>query len=300
MIIVKFQGGLGNQLFQYVFYKKLEYIYPQQDMKADLSYYYRGHCHQGFELEKHFGLKLPEATWQEIFQLIHQVHIKSDNIAIRRTLNVANGFLQMIFKEKHPYLKGGNNVMFHKELLELSDTGDYYLEGFWCNEKYFKDIYRHLKKDFSFLYHDNIYVKKWLTMIESCNSVSIHIRHGDYVGTELEVVGFSYYLRAIKLIRDRVNKAVFFVFSDDVEYIKQEFSGKDGFYIIDGNREEDSYLDMLLMSSCQHNIITNSTFSYWGAYLNDNENKIVVCPDQMWNNQEGYLSAEDWLVLESK
>ena len=132
----------------------------------------------------------------------------------------------------------------------------------------------------------NIY---YLSQIQSSNSVSIHIRRGDYVGNQdiLEdhgICNFDYYLKAINILSSKISSFKLFFFSDDMDWVKENFSSinVDKFFI--EQEQKNDWVDMFLMSSCDHQIIANSSFSWWGAWLNSNNSKIVVAP-KIWNKK---------------
>jgi hypothetical protein len=151
---------------------------------------------------------------------------------------------------------------------------------------------------------NNLYV---LEHIQSKESVSMHVRRGDYVNNPIlgGLVDVDYYMRAIACIKERTENPHFFVFSDDMKWVCNNIlQHVDNICtIIDWNKKENSYLDMQLMSKCKHHIIPNSSFSWWGAYLADNKNKIVVTP-RTWTNKERGIEMRDmnltnWVVMDN-
>ena len=155
---------------------------------------------------------------------------------------------------------------------------DIYLEGYWQNERYFNDIKLLIKKEFTLKHqisHESLNLKK---MMEDCNSVSIHVRKGDYVGNPFfKECSANYYKNAINYILNKVDTPHFFIFSDSIESLRNyNFPGKVTF--VNNHSLRRDYEDLLLMSRCKHNIIANSTFSWWAAWLNDNKDKIVISP----------------------
>ena len=262
MIIIKFQGGLGNQMFQYALFKRFQCL--GREVKADLSFYDENTAHNGFELERIFGLSLPKASKEEIERL------KDTNKFLRRYRRFFNigwkktDVQQVLFDYKD-------------DIFKLDDA---YLDGYWQSEKFFEPIIPGIKEDFKINLEDENN-KGMAALIESSNSVSIHIRGTDFEKDKL-LGGIStadYYKKAIELLRTKVDNPVFFVFSDDFEYAKKIINEP----VVDMNKGNDSYKDLILMSLCKHNIMANSSFSWWGAWLNRNPNKMVVCPSK-WVN----------------
>ncbi len=266
MVIINFCGGLGNQMFQYSLYKimKKENI----KVKADIHWFSENNLHNGFELEDVFNIKLDYATQLECYRTI------SDNY---------------IYENIKKYFS------FQKNILDIKCG---YLKGYWQNEKYFNKYRDEILSDFKFSIND----KKNCTISQEMSkeeSVSIHIRRGDYLSIEDKFGGIAtleYYNKAIKIIKERLVKPKFYIFSDDLEWTRNNLKIENCVYI-DFNRGKDSYKDMYLMSKCKHNIIANSTFSWWGAWLNQNKEKIVIVPERMWNIAPGgeKLFPDNWI-----
>ena len=130
-------------------------------------------------------------------------------------------------------------------------------------------------------------------------SVSIHIRRNEYVTNNLSVVSDRYYKQAIDIINHRVNDPHYYVFSDDLDYCQNLLAGMEH-TLIDWNRKNQSFRDMQLMTYCKHNIIANSTFSFWGAYLGTNEDKMVIAPNLSWGNLKHPFARGCWMILDAK
>jgi len=283
MIIVAFMGGLGNQMFQYALFKKFQLL--GKDVKGDISFYDKNNAHNGFEIERVFNLKIPRASQEEINRL------KDTSNFLRKYRRFFRIFWKSTDIEQI-------NFDFCESILLLDNA---YLNGYWQSEKYFKDISKQVRKDFTFRNTD-LTDKKILKKIKNTNSISIHIRRGDYESdpNTKKLLGgictIDYYNQAINLIQSRINKPVFFIFSDDLNWAKENLRLSSKHFFIDINRGENSYKDMFLMSYCKHNIIANSSFSWWGAWLNKNQNKLVIAPAKWSNNKR--LDSKD-IVPES-
>lgn len=176
--------------------------------------------------------------------------------------------------------------MYHPELLEFEDM---YLTGYFACEKYYADILYDLREKIQFPPSSNPLNREMADRMRNENSVSVHVRRGDYLNPE-NVTMFgnictdAYYQNAIDFVKRVIPDAHFYFFSDDVSYVKKRFPGDD-YTIVDINHGRDSFYDMWLMSNCKHNICANSTFSFWGARLNPNENKIMIRPTIQKNSQ---------------
>jgi len=148
--------------------------------------------------------------------------------------------------------------------------------------------------------------KKILQTIKETNSISIHVRRGDYVEDKVTnayhgVCNLEYYLEALKQLERRYDNLILFFFSDDIDWVKKKFSYlEQSKFFVENNINEKNWIDMCLMSSCKHNIIANSSFSWWGAWLNSNASKTVFAPKK-WNyNKELDISSllpVEWIKL---
>lgn len=285
MIIVKVIGGLGNQMFQYAFYKSLCKIYP--DTKLDILSFEDYRLHNGYELEKIFiNLNSVYANANEIRKLADNhhgstAHIRKKFFGIKKT-HYLEKFL------------GYNNVCLDK-------LKNRYFEGYWQSEKYFSHIEGVIRQEFRFTPFDekmNINISKEINLT---NSISVHVRRGDYVNHPLysNICTELYYEKAINLMLKRVDHPHFFVFSDDISWCIDNLKLTDRVTYINWNNKEKSYRDMQLMSLCKHNIIANSSFSWWGAWLNTNTDKIVIAPSRVINSNHDIVDfvPDQWLKI---
>jgi hypothetical protein len=164
-----------------------------------------------------------------------------------------------------------------------ASKGVRFFYGGWHSEKYFNSIGLEIKEKFKFKKADDHTLENWIRDIESLNnSVSIHIRRGDYMNevnykTFGSVCTIAYYKQAIEKIKATVVNPIFFIFSNDITWVKENELFND-MTIIDSFKGKDSWKDMLLISKCKHQINSNSTFGWWGAWLNANEEKQVIVP----------------------
>jgi hypothetical protein len=183
--------------------------------------------------------------------------------------------------------------IFYKNILNRSDG---YFDGHWNSEKYFEDNQETIRKDFQLKKPLGQEALKMDEMISSQkNSVGLHIRRGDYVtiqkvASTLGVLPLSYYNEAVGLILNKFSNATFFIFSDDIGWTKENFPKNYPLTFV-SRPEITECEEMILMSKCKHNIIANSTFSWWGAWLNSNPNKIVIAPKK-WHRKEKLNSSD--------
>lgn len=287
MIIIKFYGGLGNQMFQFSFYDKL--IQMGFDVKGDISYYSRVECHTGFELENIFKINIIKANDNEIKRLTHFTRNKLLNKIINKLITKKNSHI--------------SEQDFNLSL--LSDNSMLYLEGYWQNQKDYPINEKLRDNSFIFINKLNNVRIKISNEIILTNSCSIHIRRGDYVENSLYVqYDELYYINSVKLINNSYSDVVFFIFSDDIKWVKDNFFinsklAQNIHYIDDDSNPSD---DMRLMSLCKHNIIANSSFSWWGAWLNKNKDKTVISPknwysDSTLNSKTDQLIPSSWIRL---
>jgi hypothetical protein len=274
-------GGLGNQMFQYALCVALN----EKGVKTQIEFsgFLRVNHHNGFDLGRALKLKLPfPYNWLK-FLLLNCELIYKNKIAIRFIewyyKDKRNRFSKS-YKEKKEFYYDENVFHQHSSILI----------GVWQAESYFADIKDIIQKRFVFNAPKDEDNRIIIDKISSCNSVSIHIRRGDYLNDRWkEILGIikdnSYYINAVKLIEEKVENPKYFIFSDDLDWAKENLNLPGSIYI-GHNRGKKSYIDMYLMSLCKHNIIANSTFSWWGAWLNKNQNKIVVMPDRWVNTDE--------------
>ncbi|MCK5137864.1 MAG: alpha-1,2-fucosyltransferase [Bacteroidales bacterium] len=288
MIIVQITSGLGNQLFQYAAAKALS-IQLNTSLKLDLSYYEENDDRR-FLLDK-FNIISTKASPSEMDQL---KGYRSNTIRakIKRRLNFS-GF--EYYNKTHIKERTFHN--FYPDIFK--HRGDLYLEGYWINPNYFKGIETTLRSEYSLkdeLEETNIRI---LNLIENTNSVSIHVRRGDFLNNNFfKLPELEYYRTAINIISERIHNSSLFIFSDDPEWCKIYFrSEKHRFTIITNNLDIGDHVDLFLMSKCKHNIISNSSFSWWGAWLNKTPKKIIIAPKLWYNNKQAQKSIESGDLL---
>lgn len=286
MKIVKFMGGLGNQMFQHAFLVALS-ISGGDDVYVDLNDYYRKQQHNGYELELIFGIKNKIASKDQIWKytcLFNNEFINS--IYIKLSFLRPNDH-----KERHSY-------HYIQDIITRYKEG--YYDGFWQCYKYFDKYRDRILKEFSFI--NNLEGKNddLIKIIKEQNSVSIHVRRGDYLNSPIYrgLCGIEYYKKAIYYSIEKTVNPIFYIFSNDIEWCKNEIIGLlqgHEYVIVNWNTGKNSYCDMQLMSSCRMNIIANSSFSWWAAYLNQRKDKTVVAPEKWINQPLDYrIQLDDW------
>ena len=272
MIISNLTGGLGNQMFQYAFGRyqaikngtKLKLHFTNALFNTQYTY----------ELGV-FKIKADIATHEDL----KKVNVLGNRI-INRVLYLCDERFGIqlnrhIITQKYPY-------KFDSNYLNIKDNS--YIQGFWSDERYFKTIENILRSEFTLKKELDEKNRQILGEIEKSNSISIHVRRGDYVthksnAKNIGFVGLEYYETAIKEIKKSISHPLFFVFSNDIVWCRENLAPlSKNMHFISHNSGRNSYKDLILMSSCKHNIIANSTFSWWGAWLNTNKNKLRISP----------------------
>ena len=280
-------------MFQYAFCKALN----KHGKKARLSfstylYYYH---HNGFNLAKAFRISLPfPFNVLRFFLLYGEAFYKNKLVAglSRRIITWYQTKVYKVYNEKKEFEY--DNAVFEQNSVIFNGT--------WQAEAYFKNIKETLQQEFVFKMPTDNENKAAIKKIDSCNAVSIHIRRGDYLtshwGKSLAVIkDLSYYNRSIAYINERVENPHYFIFSDDIQWVKENLQLPNCTYI-GHNSDKKSYVDMYLMSLCKHNIIANSTFSWWGGWLNKNGNKIVIMPEKWMNdNPCPGVFPQEWIKM---
>jgi len=290
LIILKLFGGLGNQMFQYAFGKKMALL-NNTTLKFDLSLFQEEISYRKYELN-HFEIQPQIATTQEI------------ELLLSKEQSLFHKLKKKTFNAKSYYIHE-DSLEFDKRNFHLKK--DAYIDGYWQSENYFIDSALQIRKDFQFAEESDASNLAFLSVIDSDNSISIHIRRGDYVQDDAinQVHGtcsLSYYENAIQFMAGKISSPVFYIFSDDIMWTQQNLSIGYAHHFVDINNQSSAFKDMNLMSHCKHHIIANSSFSWWGAWLNPREDKIVIAPKKWFKNEElnsktKNITPANWIKL---
>lgn len=285
--VVAFSGGLGNQMFQYAFFKNLEAHgkYVMADLEA-----YRNIGVMRFRLPEVFeNINLEVCTKEQKEKLISKNAVRGKR---------AKKFV--IYTEITSY---GEDRRKEADLSLLNITGGI-VTGMHQSYKFPEPVKEVLVHDFEFHPECDNKLKRMRDRLLNENAVSVHVRRGDYImGNNAWIYGdictVQYYDNAIRYIKEKTGNCKFYFFSDDMEWVRMQFDIEDAVYIEESLFDiyEDWY-DMYLMSLCKHNIIANSTFSWWGAWLNQNKDKIVIVPKK-WVNICDYedIYPAEWIRM---
>lgn len=296
MISIKLTGGLGNQMFQYSLGRKLS-IENEAELILDTSFYRKN------------KLKI---IFKNITKIIFGIFIKNNVKNIFKKIKQNKRQYDLKYFELDYKVKKSNKInlpvvderkefCFDENILKFGDNFAY--SGYFNTEKYFDNIQDIIRDDFKLKkFYDEILPIPLREKIRQTTSVSIHVRRGDYVNVKNinkyhGVCEEEYYMRAVNLMRSKLSNLSFFVFSDDIDWCKKNLKFMEETTFVSGLK---NYEDLILMSECKHNIIANSTFSWWGAWLNKNVNKIIIAPKN-WlastNIETSDLLLKTWIKI---
>ena len=272
LIGIKIDGGLGNQMWQYAYGRALS-VKLGTELKLDFRNYFPG--------KKLFALQYYD---------IHAGFLTDADKARLRTIVQDKGVPSM----EQPFAE--DNL---------------YLVGNWQNPRYLKIAEKQIRNELQLRVYIRDESKLWLKKIkETPQSVSVHIRRGDYLGekwrgTFVDLLP-NYYYEAAEQLQKKYEKIELFIFSNDVAWCHQHLHFKSPCHYVDCNDEVHGFEDLYLMSQCRHHIIANSTFSWWGAWLGQNDDKCVIAPDKYFVRDDGYYREynrawlpEGWIRLEN-
>lgn len=292
MIISHIIGGLGNQMFQYALGRSRS-LALDAPLKLHVSDFADYGLHHGFELGRIFGGNFAPATDADARAVLGwRRSWVCRRILINRRAAILRG-PRLVVEPRFGYWPG---------ILEITDNC--FLVGNWQSEKYFLDIEETIRADFTFSRPPTARNREWISRIDDCQAVSLHVRRGDYATSAktLAVLGLlprDYYRSAVDFVAGRIGSPEFFVFSDDIPWTREHLDIPYPCHFVDDNKGAESHNDMRLMSRCRHHIIANSSFSWWGAWLNPRADKIVVAPRRWfandWDSKD--LIPGGWVTL---
>ncbi len=291
MILVRLNGGLGNQLFQYAAGKALA-EHHGVELKLDMSFFDNDPL-RVYELEN-FNISAEIASKKELNDLFPE-----DRSAVLR-------WAKTLVREVIPYYRRNvyREPYFHFDDNFFKAQKNVYLSGYWQSDKYFSNIATAIIKAFQIVSLPDAKNAELLKKIQNANSVSIHVRRGDYVNNPNVsrihgLCSLDYYMDSIKLIFEKILSPQFFIFSDDIEWARSNLTIPLPATFVDINKEEKAYEDFRLMSHCKHHVIANSSFSWWCAWLSQNRDKIVIAPKKWFNTDKRDtkdLFPESWIT----
>lgn len=293
MNIVRISDGLGNQMFQYAYARKISILSRQrtyldirfinnEDLvkKGNHVQFRKKLGHRKYGLS-HFNVSLQIA---DLKMLSHWEYLIQSNCMQQLIYSLS---MQDKWIWRYRYEEVNYDGMLSKVEL-LFPT---YYQGYFFALKYYDDIKHILQHDFS-LKDKMKLLPELREALYNRNTVSLHIRRGDFLAINRDISGSEYYEKAVQVIESRVKSPIYLLFSDDIEWVKEHIRIPNDKIYVSGIGYED-YEELTIMKHCKHNIIANSTFSYWAAYLNSNKDKIVICPKH-WRER---IIPKDWICI---
>jgi Glycosyl transferase family 11 len=288
MIIVKIYGGMANQLFQYAagYALALHHTVP---LKIDIRYFQENNndTKRSFALDQ-FSIDYEIASQEEI-----------DQVFKFRFIDYAWNKILPFSKKK---FYGEKKPGFNESFFDL--PGNIYLRGYFQSELYFINCKQSLLEQFILKTAQFPQLKSLAATMSNSQAVALHIRLGDYLNPTLSSImapfDLHYYKKAIEYFQQNLIHPTFYVFSDEIQFAKELLKVEADFIFVDAQMTKNATEDFYLMQSCQHQIIANSTFSWWAAYLNQNVNKIVVAPQKWYKAHFGdatHLYPKNWIVI---
>lgn len=296
MIYVKLISGLGNQLCQYAIGRHLSLI-NNVPLKLDLSFF-ESQSLRSYKLDK-YNINAQIADKAELVKLLNIYEGKNLYAKVFRKLQ------NKLPKYKRRYFKESEWWSYEQDLFKAEPK--VYLDGYWQHYKYYQNINPLIFKELTVneIYSDSI--NKLIHEIEDNPlSVSLHIRRGDYITDSdannlMGVLPMEYYIKAIDYMKNRLTNFSVYVFSDDLNWAESNLKGDFPIKFMDIENGQKDYIELDLMTRCKHNIIANSSFSWWGGFLNKNPDKIVIAPKQWVKpieiNNRIQLQLPGWVKL---
>lgn len=292
VIVVNISGGLGNQMFQYAAGCALaNRLGRKLSVVCDMHTFYGSRSH--YQLKNIFNIQVSEIDQQDMRRIFGW----RGGSQVRRLMSKPLGRWlrdrKLVFEPHFHYWSA------FERLVHVT-----YLHGYWQSDRYFKGHETAIRQAFSFVSKPGIQDMAVIDLMRQQASVAVHVRRGDYTNAKNRQVyvqaDLAYYKRAIQYFKSTLGAPKFFVFSDDPAWVREHLLVDESMVLVDHNSGETSFNDMRLMSLASHNIIANSTFSWWGAWLNENPNKQVVAP-RGWFQSEGMNSSDvcpdSWIKL---
>ena len=292
MIIVEIGRGLGNSMYVYAAAKALA-EHHKTELKLDTSF-----LRSWPRWEKYGGL------WEFELGYFNISSKEAINKEIRKHV-FKRGF-RPIDKVVRKYKLFDRNVVYFPSYGSLKDffsiLDNTYLRGYLGREKFFLSIKDQIIKEFTLKEEHKNEIKGLLNEIEKNNSVSLHVRRGDVLTLkDSHVLNLDYYKKALKIMKDGLKNPVFYVFSDDIKWCKENLTSLDKNLIFVDNAPDTGYHTLELMKNCKHNILANSALSWWAGYLNRNKNKIVVAPAKFVHFQHAIVDEDtlpkEWIKI---
>lgn len=289
-IIVRIKGGLGNQLFCYAAARRLALVNGVDLVIDNVSGFVRDQLYRRQYALDHFKIPCCKATPKERMEPFERYRRGLIKWSSRR----------LPFAKRRYVVQEG--LDFDVRLLSLKVSDSLYLDGLWQSEQYFKDVEQNIRDDLQIIPPSDALNLRMTEEIRNSNAVALHVRWFDAPGSAVtNNISADYYQHAIALLEEKVDLPHYFLFSDAPEAARAKLALPNGrvTFVSHNQGDENAYADLWLMTQCRHFITANSTFSWWGAWLNPSLEKIVIAPKHWFANQTdvGDLIPKSWVKL---
>lgn len=292
MIEIRIKGGLGNQLFQYaVGYAMTKRLHT--DLVQDISFFPRQTL-RGYKLK---SLKTDFTKTENVSSSMKAELVK--NKYLNKYLRIRDHEVISLGQNKKYILETKSDMI---GAIQSEKCKNLYIDGYYQSEKYFKTYRNELLRQYVPRYEAEEGYTDTLRKIETCNSVAVHVRRGDFLKAQNDpnpnhyLLSALYYHNALDYSNTHISNPTYFWFSDDINWVKQNFGLHDNFNFVSLHTSHADIDEMMLMKNCRHIITANSTFSWWAAWLNENEDGIRICPAKRYGNKE--MIPESWIKVE--
>lgn len=278
-IISELTGGFGNQLFAYA---------------------------TAYAIARENGGELYINTYMSDNGMTRELGIDKLNIEYKKRLTYKykkNIVSRVIFNKIRrafaiglgtKIVKENGNFVFHPEIMK--QDRDVMLSGYWQSAKYFDKYLTELRRMYTPKAGFSDAAMELLALVDKPNTVAVHIRRGDYLDDNMNLT-MEYFEQAFAIVEEKIKNPIYCFISDDIEWVKANFAEKENYIFISGMKEIDYIEEFFVMSACAHQIISNSSFSWWAAYLNSNAQKVIVAPEvEFWN---GDFYPDSWIKISS-
>lgn len=288
MIEVSIQGGLGNQLFQYASAYSISQ-YFSQEMVQDVSF---------FDTQTLRGYKLNQLQLKCCKKTVSSEYKDRCVLVSNKVMNY------LLRRMNYRTIKRENCTYWLDETPEKVFSANIlnaYMDGYFQSYLYFEKYRTDLIEQIRPIYEEENEYNAILEQIEGQNSIAVHVRRGDFKSAQKDVSGFhyllseKYYHNALKYVSEKLNNPAFFWFSDDIDWVKQNFGEMGNFQFVNLHTKHADIDEMMLMKNCKHIITANSTFSWWASWLNEHEDALHICPAKRYGNVN--MIPENWIKI---
>ena len=290
MVTIRIKGGLGNQLFQYAAGYALAKRMNQK-LKLDSSFFPQ-------QTLRGFKLGYLNVTFGDVVERQSGLVKAYKNKYLNKTLRKANVRVLPCGKQTKYLLETRSDIV--PEFFNIS-APNIYLDGYYQSEKYFREYKADLIKQFTPNYPSEAEYESVLAEIQGREAVAVHVRRGDFLSVQNDpnpnhyLLGEQYYHNALKYVTEHLENPVFFWFSDDIDWVKQNFGERENFRFVSLHTKHADVDEMMLMKNCKHIIAANSTFSWWASWLNEHEDAMHICPAKRYGNL--HMIPDGWIKI---